>query len=91
MGQTWDIIYVDEMPDDLKKGDLAKDWGMRIDTPFHVISNLPDGRYLSTQWGTNERNLIIKTRNGFPSQEFFFDWKSRTIKSMHHKGWSWDI
>ena len=30
VGQTWDIIYVDEMPADLKKGDLNKDWGMKI-------------------------------------------------------------
>jgi len=48
------------MPDDLKKGDLAKDWGMKIDTTFYIISSLPSGRYLDVIG----RNMVIKTRNG---------------------------
>jgi hypothetical protein len=46
MGQTWDIIYVDEMPEDLKAGDMAPKWGMKINEPFHVITKLGSGRYL---------------------------------------------
>ena len=88
VGQTWDIIYVDEMPDDLKDGDMMKDWGMKINTPFHVISNLPAGRYLDVPVG---RNMVIKTRNGFSSQEWYFHQLSRTIRNMKHKTWSWDI
>ena len=88
VGQTWDIIYADEMPAELKKGDLNKDWGMIIEEPFHVISNLPAGRYLDIPVG---RNMVIKTRNGFPSQEWYFHQQSRTIRNMKNKGWSWDI
>jgi hypothetical protein len=31
LGQTWDIIYADNMPPALKKGELNKDWGLRIE------------------------------------------------------------
>jgi hypothetical protein len=75
------------MPDPPKKGDFAKDWGMVIEEPFHVISNLPAGRYLDIVG----RNMVIKTRNGFPSLEWYFDYKSRTIKSSRTKSYSWDI
>ena len=76
------------MPDDLKTGDMNKDWGMKVNTPFHVISNLPAGRYLDVPVG---RNMVIKTRNGFPSQEWYFHQQSRTIRNMKRKTWSWDI
>jgi hypothetical protein len=75
------------MPEPPKKGDLAKDWGMIIEEPFHVISTLPAGRYLDLVGN----NMVIKTRNGFPSQEWFFDYKTRTIKSSRTKSYSWDI
>jgi hypothetical protein len=29
-GQTWTIVYADQMPADLKKGEMNKDWGFRI-------------------------------------------------------------
>jgi hypothetical protein len=38
IGQTWDIIYADEMPAELKKGEMNKDWGFKINTPFYVVS-----------------------------------------------------
>lgn len=37
------------------------------------------------------RNMVIKTPNGRKSQEWYFDQKSRTIRSMYRKNWSWDI
>jgi hypothetical protein len=37
------------------------------------------------------RKLVIKTKNGFNSQIFYFDQVTRTIKSHANKGWSWDI
>jgi hypothetical protein len=66
IGQSWDIIYADEYPPELKKGDLNKDWGMVVGEMFHVISNLPSGRYLDRT--RSSRNLIIKTRNGYTTQ-----------------------
>jgi len=35
--------------------------------------------------------MMIRTRNGYKSQMFQFDWKSKTIKSVYHKTWSLDI
>ena len=75
------------MPAELKKGEMNKDWGFKVNTPFHVISNLPDGRFLDLVG----RNMLIKTRNGLPSQSWFFDQKTRTIKSTRTKSYSWDI
>lgn len=36
MNQQWEIWYADELPKELKKGDLNKDWGFRIGTDFHI-------------------------------------------------------
>lgn len=66
---------------------MNKDWGFKIDTPFYVISNLPDGRYLDILGN----NMVIKRRNGFDSQKWFFDQKTRTIKSVRTPSKSWDI
>jgi hypothetical protein len=38
LNQQWDVIYVDEMPAELKTGELNKDWGMKVNTPFYVVS-----------------------------------------------------
>ena len=35
--------------------------------------------------------MVIKTPNGLPSQEWFFDGKTKTIKSMRTKSYSWNI
>jgi len=86
LGQTWDIIYADEMPPEPKKGDLNKDWGLKVDTSFYVISNLPDGRFLDIIG----RNMVIKTRNGLKSQEWYFHQPTRTIRSRKNNQ-SWDI
>lgn len=75
------------MPPELKDGELNKDWGFKINTPFYVISQLPDGRFLDMVGN----NMLIKTRNGLPSQTWFFDQKSRTIKSQRTKSYSWTI
>jgi hypothetical protein len=35
--------------------------------------------------------MVIKARNGRNSQLWYFDQRSKTIKSVYQKGWSWDI
>jgi len=72
------------MPADLKKGDLNKDFGFKINTPFHIISNLPDGRYLDLV----SNNPVIKSRNEYKSQQWYFDQRSKTIHSMRTKSYS---
>jgi hypothetical protein len=44
--QQFDIIYVDEMPAELKKGDFNKQFGMHVMRPFFVVSALKSERYL---------------------------------------------
>jgi len=87
LGQTWDIVYADEMPPTPKKGEMFALFGMKVDTPFHVISNLPDGRFLDLIGN----NMVIKTRNGLKSQEWTFNYNTRTIRSARTPSYSWDI
>jgi peroxiredoxin len=61
--QQWDVIYVDEMPADPKKGELNKRFNMHVDRPFFVVSGLKSERYLDII----KHNVVLKTPNGFPS------------------------
>jgi len=85
--QQFKIVYLDEVPAAPKRGDYNKDWGLKIGEPFFLQTSLPSGRYLDMIG----RNMVIKTRNRYTSQMWYFDWRSKTIKSWKNKGWSWDI
>jgi hypothetical protein len=61
INQQWDIIYADEYPEEPKKGELNKEFGLYVDRTFHVVSQLPSNRYLDL---INNRNFVIKTPNG---------------------------
>lgn len=41
ISQQWDLIYVDEYPEEPKKGELNKDFGLYVERDFNVISDLP--------------------------------------------------
>ena len=83
LNQQWEILYADSAKPAPTKGyfPLA---GLYINRPFYVVSHLPSKRYLDLVG----RNLVIKTKNGRSSQVFYFDAKTRTIKSQQNKGWS---
>jgi hypothetical protein len=85
--QQWDIIYTDAMPPEPKKNDLFKDFNLVIERPFFIVSALPDGRYIDVI----NNNMVIKTRNGFESQQWYFDYESRTIKNVKSKNMSINI
>jgi len=87
LNQQWDIVYVDEWKGDPKKGELNNDFGMYVERDFHIVSQLPKNRYLSI---INNRNMVIKTPNGFKTQVWYFDQKSLTIKTRLNNQ-SWDI
>lgn len=87
MAQEWDIIYVDEMPAALKIGEENKDWGFKINSPFYVVSKKARGYFLDLLGN----NMVMKTRNGMTSQQWYFDQKTRTIKSVRTPSKSWDI
>lgn len=71
LNQKWKVVYVDEMETDPKDGDLAKEWGFKINRDFFLISALPARRHLDFIPGNK---LVIKTRNGRISQKYYFHW-----------------
>jgi hypothetical protein len=60
---------------------------MYVEVDFHLVSELPSNRYLDLVGN----NAVIKTPNGFPSQVFYFDYKTKTIKSRRSTNMSLDI
>jgi len=78
LNQQWDIIYADEYPEEPKKGELNTDFGLYVERPFYIVSSLNDARYLDL---INNRDMVIKVRNGRPTQTWYFDQKSLTIKT----------
>ena len=70
-----------------KKGELNVDFGLYVERDFHIVSTLPSHRYLSL---INNRNMVIKTPNGYKTQLWYFDQNSLTIKTRNNNQ-SWDI
>jgi hypothetical protein len=87
MNQLWDIIYVDEYPEEPKKGELNEDFGLYVERPFYIQTALASHRYLDL---INNRNMVIKIPNGRNTQVWYFDQKSLTIKTKLNNQ-SWDI
>jgi hypothetical protein len=75
--QKWTIVYVDEDKKDAGKGELAEDFGLYVERPFHIVSQMSSNRYVDLI----SNRLVIKTPNGRDSQVWYFDYKSSTIKS----------
>jgi hypothetical protein len=87
LNQQWKIIYADSLPADPTKGQLSTQFGLYVERNFHIISGLGSRRYLDR----SGRNLVIKTKNkSSKSQTWYFDWRSRTIKSRVDN-LSWDV
>ena len=70
-----------------KKGELNSEFGMYVERPFHIVSQLGTRRYLDILG----RNLVIKVPNGRKTQVWYFDQRSKTIKTQSNRGWSFDI
>ena len=85
-GQTWEILYVDSAKPEPTKG-LNPDFGLYINRPFYIVSHMPSKRYVDLIGS----ELVIKTRNGRKTQQFIFDQRTRTIKTMNNRGQSLDI
>jgi hypothetical protein len=49
------------MPEEPKKGELNKDFGLYVERPFHIVSQMKSNRYIEL---INNRNMVIKTPNG---------------------------
>lgn len=76
--QQWEILYVDEIKPEPKKGELSVEYGLYVERDFYLMSGLPSRRYLDVL----SRNVVIKTPNGFDSQRWYFDWKTRSIRNV---------
>lgn len=68
LNQQWDIIYADQYPAEPKKGQMNEKWGMYVERPFYIVSEMPGHRYLD--WISS---VVIKTPNGQNSQKWYFD------------------
>jgi hypothetical protein len=78
LNQQWDRIYKDKYPREPTKGQLNKDFGFYVQRDFYIVSRMRSGRFIEV---INNRNLVIKTRNGNKTQRFWFDQKTLTIKT----------
>jgi len=52
------------------KGQLNEDFGLYVQRPFHIVSQLPGRRYLDIIDG---RNIVIKSPNSYDTQVWWFD------------------
>ena len=87
LNQQWDIVYADEWKGEPGKGELNEEFGLYVERPFYIVSAMSDNRYLDL---INNRNMVIKVRNGRKTQTWWFDQKSLTIKTKLNNQ-SWDI
>lgn len=84
--QRWSILFVDDDKPEPKKGELNKEFGLYVEREFHLATGLPSGRFL----GLAGRNMVIQAANGKYTQRWFFDQRTKTIRSVATKE-SWDI
>jgi len=87
MNQKWRILYVDEDQEEPGKGELNTDFNLYVERPFYVETHLSSHRYLDILGN----NLVIKTPNGYATQRWYFDQRTKTIKSVAKANTSWDI
>lgn len=86
--QKWTIRYLpgrENVIDPLVM--LEKTYGMRLNKEFHIATRMASGRYIDILNG----KFVLRTANGFASQKFYFDQKSRTVMNSAHKGKSVEI
>jgi hypothetical protein len=87
INQQFDVVYADEWKGEPTKGQLNPRFGLYVERPFYIISRMGKHRYLDI---INNKNIVIKTRNGRRSQIWYFDQKTLTIKTKYNN-YSWDI
>jgi hypothetical protein len=86
--QRWKIVFVKDAPKEPTEG-LHKDFGFHINRPFYIVSRLWFRRVVECH-GAN--NLQLNRYNkGKIGQQFFFDIKSKTIRSQLWKNYAMEI
>ena len=84
--QQWDVLYLDAAKPVPTKG-FSKVWGMYINRPFHIVTQMTSGRYMDYV----SNRLVIKTPNERATQEFYFDYVTRTIRCKGYNDYALDI
>jgi len=88
LNQRWTIVYQDKKVKEPTSG-MNKDFGFKINKPFYIRSRLPMRRVIQIVGARNARiNSFVKGRK---SQQFIFDQRTKTIKSMQWRHRSLDI
>jgi hypothetical protein len=85
--QRWRVVYVDEYEEEPTKGQLNKKFGLYVERDFYIVSKLQSGRFLEVP---DNRNMMIKTRNGRRQQVWYFHQQSLTIRTRYNNQ-SFDI
>jgi len=86
INQQWDLVYAKDWKGEPGDGEWNRDFGMKVNRHFHVISRLGSGRYIDFL----SRDLLIKTQNGRKTQRWYFHQQSRTIRGATTNQ-SWEI
>jgi hypothetical protein len=73
--QKWAILYTDE--EDPMKKKTEEEFGFHFGRPFYIVSQMCSGRAIRV----NGRNLVLSRKTNSSSMQFFFDQKTRTVKS----------
>jgi hypothetical protein len=76
--QRWRVVYVEDYEEEPKAGEMNKKFGLIVEKDFYIVSKLPSGRFLEVP---DNRNMMIKTRNGRRQQVWYFHQQSLTIRS----------
>jgi hypothetical protein len=82
--QRWNIVYVDEVKPDPKKGDFITDYGLYHLRDFYIISAMPSRRYLD-RLGSK---VVIKVPNNRASQVWRFDHRTRGITAKENPAYA---
>jgi hypothetical protein len=84
----WTISYLDKA-DKLETKGLNEEFGFHINRPFYFVSELPFNR-VAECIGAN--NIVLKRwRNNVTQQQFFFDEKTKTIRSKTWTNYALEI
>jgi hypothetical protein len=61
INQQWDLVYADQWKGEPGKGELNEDFGLYVERPFYIVSQLPAHRYLDI---IDTKRVVIKVPNG---------------------------
>jgi len=83
--QRWKVVYVDKAAETETKG-LNEEFGFFINRPFYIRSRMPMERVMEVHGAAWTR--LNRWRKNVKSQQFYFDEKTKTVRSNHWKNYA---